>query len=531
LGEGPGAYIDDMSVHEESSDPDADGLMGIRAELSTTGTDPLLADSDDDGVADDVELADGTNPLNPADFAGAPVWTPGTSEDLNSSDGGLVPSAGLEWEYGLPTGGPQNVGANDRAWATDIDGGPYLLDMQDYLYLPAIDLTSATDPTFSAWVYNRTNGHTHGPTVQIRTGTNTWDTLSFDVGNYNDTAEGHSIWLNVFGKDGSYGAPYELAAASLQPYVGQRVELRIHYVAPLSSSAGSAPGAFFNGFSLYDETDDPDGDGALGVLNEIVNHGTIPWVADTDGDGVDDGTEINTDGTDPTDPISYAGAPSFTAPFVESFDDASGGGLVTSGTFWEFGAPSQGPASGYTGGRAWATNLTGPYARNSEEYLYLPPIDLSGVSDPTFTMRAYFNTPWWLDHGTTLEMVGPNGNWVTVPAGEPLYNGQALGGAAQLWNFGNSDYTLVAVSLNNHHSSTARLRIGFHSAGGNTSWHGAYIDDIAVREENADHDGDGLVGILAEYSTHGTDPFVADTDGDGVDDGQEVSQGTSPTTP
>jgi Bacterial TSP3 repeat len=43
----------------------------------------------------------------------------------------------------------------------------------------------------------------------------------------------------------------------------------------------------------------------------------------------------------------------------------------------------------------------------------------------------------------------------------------------------------------------------------------------------ADRDGDGLFDV-DELKTYGTNPDVADTDGDGVGDGEEVDRGTDP---
>ena len=51
-----------------------------------------------------------------------------------------------------------------------------------------------------------------------------------------------------------------------------------------------------------DSGQDPDGDG-LSNLGEY-QHGSNPWVQDTDGDGLDDGEKVNTYGTDPCDPDS-----------------------------------------------------------------------------------------------------------------------------------------------------------------------------------------------------------------------------------
>ena len=44
---------------------------------------------------------------------------------------------------------------------------------------------------------------------------------------------------------------------------------------------------------------------------------------------------------------------------------------------------------------------------------------------------------------------------------------------------------------------------------------------------NADSDGDGFIDG-DEVNTHGTDPLSADTDGDGLPDGVEVANGTDP---
>jgi hypothetical protein len=52
-----------------------------------------------------------------------------------------------------------------------------------------------------------------------------------------------------------------------------------------------------------------------------------------------------------------------------------------------------------------------------------------------------------------------------------------------------------------------------------------------LTEEGSDPDGDGLSGVLDEIFLAGTDPFLADTDGDGSDDDAETGAGTNPLNP
>ena len=49
-----------------------------------------------------------------------------------------------------------------------------------------------------------------------------------------------------------------------------------------------------------------------------------------------------------------------------------------------------------------------------------------------------------------------------------------------------------------------------------------YVDEFRPDTETSDPDGDGLIGVLNEAQAYGTDPYLLDTDGDGVDDGTEV---------
>jgi hypothetical protein len=62
----PCAYVDDLRLDEEASDPDGDGLPGIDDERLLHGTDPYRFDSDGDGHGDGAEVAAGSDPLDPA---------------------------------------------------------------------------------------------------------------------------------------------------------------------------------------------------------------------------------------------------------------------------------------------------------------------------------------------------------------------------------------------------------------------------------------------------------------------------------
>ncbi|MDX8408509.1 MAG: FG-GAP-like repeat-containing protein, partial [Mariprofundales bacterium] len=89
------------------------------------------------------------------------------------------------------------------------------------------------------------------------------------------------------------------------------------------------------------------------------------------------------------------------------------------------------------------------------------------------------------------------------------------------------NYKFSVFDLYAYAGQKVQMRLMFRS---DSSWTsvGAYIDEIRVDEENSDPDGDGLSGILAEFVAYGTDPFLADTDGDGVSDSREVAAGTDP---
>lgn len=83
-----------------------------------------------------------------------------------------------------------------------------------------------------------------------------------------------------------------------------------------------------------------------------------------------------------------------------------------------------------------------------------------------------------------------------------------------------AEYQFTAFDMSTYAGQHVQVRLMFRSNqySGAT---GVYVDEIRLDEESSDPDGDGIVGILHEWSTVFSDPFVADTDGDRVSDGAD----------
>jgi hypothetical protein len=353
------------------SDADGDQLTAFH-ELTVSMTDPDVPDSDGDDLNDGQEVTQGTNPL-----------------------------------------------------LADTDGDTY---SDGYEVRNSSDpKSSASFPTYTLTLTN--NGTPTGGTV-TKSGT---------------LAHGTSATVTATPSAGYlFGSWSGDASGSTNPFT-------------LLMDAGKTVGATF-----VEDTRDPDDDG-LTNYQEFVVHFSNPTLADTDGDGVNDGEEVMA-GINPIDADSDS-------------DGLNDGEERNRGT---------NPLLADTDGDTYSD---GYEVLNSSDPTF-------GTSFPTYTLtndgtdtRGTFTKSGTLAHGT-------NATLTALPLAGYLFgswSGDASGSTNPTSVLMDSDKTVRATFV----------------------------------EDTSDPDEDGLSNYQ-EIIIHLSNPNLADTDGDGVEDGQEVTDGTGP---
>ena len=271
-----------------------------------------------------------------------------------------------------------------------------------------------------------------------------------------------------------YRSDYIFVATSLAPWAGQEVRVRFVF---RSSPTLTASGAHIDDIGLHEETDDPDSDGVLGVLDEWLGEGTDPYLGDTDGDGDLDGAEIVA-GTDPTNPADFVGVVPLLPGALLDFEVGDDGGLATDGSLWEYGVPSSGPGAAHSGTGVWATRLNGNYFASAEEFVYLPPLDLTATTNPVLRFRMWMGA-WGAGDGVNVEVSDGATAWMLQLPSAPPYNGTAAGYPVWSAAGSGSTYALVEVPLFGWSGGLLFARLAFRSSA-TLNAAGAYVDDIEL---------------------------------------------------
>ena len=175
-----------------------------------------------------------------------------------------------------------------------------------------------------------------------------------------------------------------------------------------------------------------------------------------------------------------------TYPYFESFESGAGGWYSGgANSSWALGAPNYTVINqAATGSNAWATNLTGPYNDNEASWVASPCFDLTGMANPVFEMKIWYETDWY--DGGAVQYSTDGVNWFDLGAyNDPTnwYNSDWIEGLIPFgwpyegWRGSSYGYVTVSHFLPPHLAGApvVRFRIVF----GATSWHYGYYDGIA----------------------------------------------------
>ncbi len=168
------------------------------------------------------------------------------------------------------------------------------------------------------------------------------------------------------------------------------------------------------------------------------------------------------------------------ADFVCNFENSPGGFQADpqSGT-WEWGTPSEGPSSAYSGDKCWGTVLDGNYSNSADWYLYSP--TLQALSDSVvLSFYQWYHIESGYDGGNVEISTDGGQTWTLVEpdGGYPDDNVYALGGPGFTGSTG--AWELVTFDLSSYVSSGDFFQIRFHLASdGSVNYEGWYIDDFS----------------------------------------------------
>ncbi|MCK4359204.1 MAG: choice-of-anchor J domain-containing protein [Candidatus Cloacimonetes bacterium] len=173
------------------------------------------------------------------------------------------------------------------------------------------------------------------------------------------------------------------------------------------------------------------------------------------------------------------------AALFSNFEDDDGGFSPTPTTnAWEWGEPTAGGISAYSGINVWATKLDGYYVNNANWYLHSPEFT---VTSDTFTFYHYydFENPSTFYDGGNVKISTNGGTSFTLITPVGGYDGTI--DALDQPGFGGTidDWELVEFDLSNYENDDVILRWHFASDGGVYNYYGWYIDDVLVGDPNS----------------------------------------------
>jgi len=463
---------DPDSDNDGLTDGEETGSNGVR---DAGETDPLDADTDDDGLSDGEEVnATGLlSPYSSTDPLNNDTDGDGISDGVEAgvSTDGL--NAGTSDVAGIPFGGtaPGFVGDADPGTTTnpanaDSDGDG-LPDGGEDLNRDGQTVNTIGDSESSG------TGETDP---------NNTDTDSDGLGDGDE--------VNATGPLAGIGATDPLDADTDDGGTQDGTELLADGTNPV----------FGNGAD--DAAADPDNDGLSNAQEAVL--GTNPSDPDSDNDGIDDGAEVGNDGiVDPTD----------TDPLdADSDGDGLGDGAEIVG---QDGSPNNGdetdplnPDTDNDGiGDGVEVGVNGDADPSTTTDPTDPDSDNDGLSDGVEDANADGAV------SNTIGATGTSGSGETDPNnndtdGDGLRDGDEANGTGPLAVVGATDPLDTDTDDGGTQDGTEVLADG-------TDPVAAPLDDAA-----ADPDNDGLSN--AQEAAIGSDPNDPDSDGDGIDDGDEV---------
>ncbi len=204
---------------------------------------------------------------------------------------------------------------------------------------------------------------------------------------------------------------------------------------------------------------------------------------------------------------------------LEDFESIDGGFTHAGGRdSWEWGVPTSDPPAGASGRRIWATNLRGGFTgiNNPHENSYL--------ETPAFLVPEGSGARFEFSHRRLAQAVCAVCSILVSTEGGDFEPVPGL----SLLEVRHDEFRRESLDLGPFAGANIQIRFDFEAGGFFTSM-GWAIDDVRLYaaersivflDHPLDHDGDGTANEVE--SSRGTNPLIADTDGDGLPDGMET---------
>ena len=581
-----GEEINTYRTDPLKADTDDDGLNDS-AEVNAHRTDPLKADTDGDGLPDKWEVDNGLNPLSSSDalqdgdgdgLANAQEYGLGTNPNRSDTDGdglpdkwevdnGLNPLSSSDalrdtdgdsltyaQEYGLGTNPNRSDtdgdGLSDGAEASILEvvtGGPYtwLQAESDATARGGRLAVFATAAQWQAFVQSMNSSVGQGwigLTDEASEGQWRWidgslpNFTNWYPGEPSGGYENYALW---YGANASRRWNDAGGGTTLSHYALERIGTGTDPLKADTDGDGLSDGGEINTYRTDPLKADTDGDG-LSDGEEANAHRTDPLKADTDGDGLSDGEEINTYRTDPlkadTDGDGLNDGAEVNTHRTDPLKaDTDGDGLSDSvegpTISTQFEVVTGGP---YT----WSQAKSDAAARGGRLAVFATAVQWQAFVQ---SMNSSVGQGWI---GLTDEVSEGQWSWIdgSLPSFTDWYPGEPSGGIenyalwysareSRRWNDAGanarlSHYALERTSMLTG-TGTDPLRADTDGDGLPDKWEvDNGLNPLGSSDALQDGDGDGLTNAQ-EYGL-GTNPNRSDTDGDGLPDKWEVDNGLNP---